>query len=84
MALGTAYGQEKTAIAVLPLEGRNISADEAMTLSDRLRAELTNAGTYSIMERAEMEKVLNGQEKPAAAARAMQEAAVKQIRLMKE
>ncbi len=61
MALGTAYGQEKTAIAVLPLEGRNISADEAMTLSDRLRAELTNAGTYSIMERAEMEKVLKEQ-----------------------
>jgi maltose-binding protein MalE len=34
--------------------------------------------------RPEMEKVLNGQERPAAAARAMQEAAVRQIRLMKE
>jgi arabinogalactan oligomer / maltooligosaccharide transport system permease protein len=34
--------------------------------------------------RPEMEKVLNGQEKPAAAAQAMQAAAVKQIKLMKE
>jgi arabinogalactan oligomer / maltooligosaccharide transport system permease protein len=34
--------------------------------------------------RPEMERVLNGQERPAAAARAMQDAAVKQIKLMKE
>ncbi|MDI6738900.1 MAG: PEGA domain-containing protein [Candidatus Edwardsbacteria bacterium] len=62
MTLGTAYGQEgKPAIAILPFEGRNISADEAMTLSDRIRAELTDAGVYSVMERSEMEKVLKEQ-----------------------
>ena len=52
---------KRLAIALVPFEGRGISANEAMTLSDRLRAEVINCNVYSVMERAEMEKILKEQ-----------------------
>ena len=52
---------KKQAIAILPLDARGVSPDEALTLSDRLRAELTTTGAFSVMERKEMERILKEQ-----------------------
>ncbi|MEW6686764.1 MAG: PEGA domain-containing protein [Candidatus Edwardsbacteria bacterium] len=52
---------KKPAIAVLPFDGRGISTDDAMALSDRLRAEVIATGAYAVMERAEMERILKEQ-----------------------
>jgi hypothetical protein len=52
---------KRLAIALVPFEGRGISANEAMTLSDRLRAEVMACNVYDVMERAEMEKILKEQ-----------------------
>ncbi|MRR10038.1 PEGA domain-containing protein, partial [bacterium] len=52
---------EKTAVAVLKFEPRNISEAEAVILSDRLRAELVNTGQYNVLEREQMDKILREQ-----------------------
>ncbi|MDI6740858.1 MAG: PEGA domain-containing protein, partial [Candidatus Edwardsbacteria bacterium] len=52
---------KKPAIAILPFEGRGISTDLALVLSDRIRAELIATDAYSVMERAEMERILKEQ-----------------------
>ncbi len=54
-------GQEKTAVAVLQFEPRNISQAEAVILSDRLRAELVNTRHFNVLEREQMDKILREQ-----------------------
>ncbi|MCH8012392.1 MAG: hypothetical protein IIA61_10680 [Candidatus Marinimicrobia bacterium] len=55
------YAQEKVNIAVLDMEGRGISALEAATLTDRLRSELVDLGVFSLVERGQMEMILEEQ-----------------------
>jgi hypothetical protein len=53
--------QEKTAVAVLQFEPRNISQAEAIILSDRLRAELVSTNHFNVLEREQMDKILREQ-----------------------
>ena len=58
---GLSRGQEKTAVAVLQFEPRNISQAEAVILSDRLRAELVSTNHFNVLEREQMDKILREQ-----------------------
>ena len=52
----------KTNIAVLDLEPRGgLSADEILTISDRLRGELIETGKYTVVERGQMDAILKEQ-----------------------
>ncbi len=53
--------QGKTNVAVLDLEGRGVSALEAATLTDRLRSEMVDIGYFQVIERGQMEMVLQEQ-----------------------
>ena len=53
--------QDKINVAVLDLEGRGVSALEAATLTDRLRSELVSVGSFQIVERGQMEMLLQEQ-----------------------
>lgn len=55
------YAQEKVNIAVLDMEGRGISDLEAATLTDRLRSEMVDLGVFSLVERGQMEMILEEQ-----------------------
>jgi PEGA domain/Curli production assembly/transport component CsgG len=48
-------------LAVNDLQGKGLEQSTAGILSDRLRAELVNTGTFRVMERAEMESILKEQ-----------------------
>jgi len=48
-------------IAVLDFEGKGVSSSEASALSDRLRNELTQTGEFIVVERDQMEEVLEEQ-----------------------
>ncbi|MBC8175537.1 MAG: hypothetical protein H8E82_07785 [Candidatus Marinimicrobia bacterium] len=52
---------EKLNVAVLNLEGFGISAMEAATLTDRLRSELVGVGVFLVVERGQMEMILEEQ-----------------------
>jgi TolB-like protein len=58
---GDVLGQLKPHIAILNLEGREISENEAATLSDHLRGQLVNLGTFIVLDRNKMEEVLREQ-----------------------
>jgi len=53
--------QEKMFLSVLDLEGRGISALEAGSLTDRLRSELSTTNAVTIVERGQMQEVLDEQ-----------------------
>jgi len=53
--------QDKTSIAVLPLEENGISPSEAMVLTDELRSVLVQSGNYIVVERSNMESILQEQ-----------------------
>lgn len=54
--------QEKSTIAVLPFDSKGgISKNEALTLADRLRSELVNLQTFSVIERGQMQSILEEQ-----------------------
>ena len=53
--------QDRLAVAVMDLEGRGISAMEAATLTDRLRSEMVNVGVFQVVERGQMEMLLEEQ-----------------------
>ncbi|MDP6457203.1 MAG: CsgG/HfaB family protein [Candidatus Marinimicrobia bacterium] len=57
----TVQAQDKMAVAVLDLEGRGISALEAATLTDRLRSEMVALGAFTVVERGQMEMILEEQ-----------------------
>ena len=48
-------------VAVHTLEGHGISEDDAATLTDMLRNKLMDAGKYDVMERSQMEAILEEQ-----------------------
>ncbi|MEE2876224.1 MAG: CsgG/HfaB family protein [Candidatus Neomarinimicrobiota bacterium] len=57
----TVQAQDRVAVAVMDLEGRGISAMEAATLTDRLRSEMVNVGVFQVVERGQMEMLLEEQ-----------------------
>jgi len=57
----TLSGQGELAVAILDLEGRGISALEAQTLTDRMRSELVKTGAVTVVERGQMQEVLEEQ-----------------------
>jgi len=59
--VSTGRAEEKTALAVLQFEPRNISTAEAVILSDRLRAELVATNHFNVLEREQMDKILREQ-----------------------
>ncbi len=50
---------EKLAVAILKLDGNNITEAETKALSDRLRIEIFNVGVYEVMEREKMNRILD-------------------------
>ena len=52
---------DKIPVAILDLEGRGISALEAATLTDRLRSEMVTVGAFVVVERGQMEMLLEEQ-----------------------
>ena len=57
----TVQAQDRMAVAVMDLEGRGSSAMEAATLTDRLRSEMVNVGVFQVVERGQMEMLLEEQ-----------------------
>lgn len=56
------YGQTQARrIAVLDLRGDGVSDSEARTLTDRLRSRLVNTGAFIVLEREQMDEILNEQ-----------------------
>lgn len=53
--------QNKTSIAVLTLQGNGISTSEARVLTEELRSELVQSEKYDVLERNNMESILNEQ-----------------------
>jgi hypothetical protein len=51
----------KPNIAVMELDGNGVSATELAGLSNRLRMELFNTGTYTVIERSRMDEILKEQ-----------------------
>ncbi|RIK56387.1 hypothetical protein DCC62_30485, partial [candidate division KSB1 bacterium] len=51
----------KPQIAVLNLEGRGISENEAATLSERLRGQLVKTNAFIVIDRENMDKTLGEQ-----------------------
>jgi len=49
-------------IAVLDLQARGLSSQDALVMTDRLRSELVNAGKYIVVDRANMVAILEEQE----------------------
>lgn len=56
-----AQNGEKIPVAILDLEGRGISDLEAATLTDRLRSEMVEVGAFVVVERGQMEMLLEEQ-----------------------
>ena len=52
---------ERIPVAILDLEGRGISDLEAATLTDRLRSEMVTVGAFVVVERGQMEMLLEEQ-----------------------
>ena len=52
---------QKTNIAVLDLNGTGINADDVLFLSNRLRTELFETGKFNVLERDQMNAILNEQ-----------------------
>jgi TolB-like protein len=60
-ASNIALAQDKSSIAVLPLEESGISSSEARVLTDELRSVLVQSGNYIVLERNNMESILQEQ-----------------------
>lgn len=62
LAISPAPAQTKAPlIAVSDFEARGFSKDEALIISDQLRSELLNRGTFRVIERGQMETILKEQ-----------------------
>jgi TolB-like protein len=53
--------QQPANIAVLELEGKGVSAEEASVLTDKLRGDLINTGGFQVIERGVMHQILKEQ-----------------------
>jgi TolB-like protein len=60
--LNTALSQQPQSIAILDLEGRGISASETASLTDRLRSQLVKTGEVIVVERGQMNQILDEQD----------------------
>jgi len=60
-ALTAASARDLPAIAVNDLSAEGVEASEARLISDRFRSELINSGAFRVMERGEMERILEEQ-----------------------
>ena len=57
-----AQGKQKTTTAVLTFQTKGgVTSNEAGTLTDRLRTELVKLGTYTVLERGQMNEILEEQ-----------------------
>ncbi|MBA7597156.1 hypothetical protein ES703_04152 [subsurface metagenome] len=54
--------QRSESLAVLDLEGRGISAGETASLTNRLRSELVKTGAVTVVERGQMNQILEEQD----------------------
>lgn len=54
--------QSHESVAILDIDGRGISALEAASLTDRLRADIVRTGRATVVERGQMEKILTEQD----------------------
>ena len=63
VTMGFLYGQvpERQNMAVYNFTGLGVTNIEAQVISDRIRSEISNLGTYSIIERGMMEQILEEQ-----------------------
>ncbi|MFH1762324.1 MAG: CsgG/HfaB family protein [bacterium] len=52
---------EKMSVAVLDFQAKGMSAEEVTALSDRFRTELFNVGKFIVMERGQMDAIMNEQ-----------------------
>jgi TolB-like protein len=56
-----AVSREKITVAVLDFEGKNVSRENAEALTDLLRTELFNTGCFKVIERQQIQKILEEQ-----------------------
>ncbi len=54
--------QDKPTLAVLEFEGAGISESEVIALSNRLRTNMTQLGVYQVIERGQMQQILQEQD----------------------
>ncbi len=55
------YSAEKMRIAIMDLEPKDISVSDAAKISELIRNEIINTGKYTVIERAQMNQILNEQ-----------------------
>jgi hypothetical protein len=55
------HAQENLKIAIVDLKPNNISSKEASTISDLLRTEIINSGLFVVIERSQLDEVMNEQ-----------------------
>ena len=60
-SLGAQVAEGKQTVAILEFEGRGISQLEAKTLTDRLMSEMVNTDAVIMVERNQMDEILNEQ-----------------------
>lgn len=60
-AVASAQEQKRTSVAILELEPKGVPEVEVSALSDRLRSELLNTGSFDVMERGKMQEILREQ-----------------------
>jgi TolB-like protein len=61
LSLSLSAQQDKMRIAIMDLTANSVSPETAKTVSDLLRTELFNTGLFTVIERAEMDKILKEQ-----------------------
>jgi len=59
--INVSLAQNKKRIAVLNLQVHGLSGHESATLTDRLRGEMVKTGSFTILERGEMDEILKEQ-----------------------
>ncbi len=60
-AVALAQEQKRASVAILELEPKGVPEVEVSALSDRLRSELLNTGSFDVMERGKMQEILREQ-----------------------
>lgn len=57
----TVFGQSKSKVAVVDFEANGLKANEAKTITENLRTEISKIGTFRLIERAQSEAILQEQ-----------------------
>jgi TolB-like protein len=61
MIPGIIFSREKISLAVLDLEGKNVDQSKAEAVTDLLRTELFNTGSFKVVERQKVRQILEEQ-----------------------